>query len=225
MPRLDRWLRDNGYFTSRQRAKRAIKEGLVLVNGRKAKPSTHVTGTDKIHVSEKAQDMPLGYLKMKRINRLIQTEIINPDDYVLDIGSSAGGFILYAKEQGAKVLGIEISDEFLRRLQGIAHYSEGVSILNEDAFTIPFEEIPCGDFDTILIDVTTEPESTLKLAKKFYKCLRPSGKILVAFKSRLKPDFIEHCRNSIEEVGFINSQPIILDDKRQEFHIFAVKPE
>jgi 23S rRNA (cytidine1920-2'-O)/16S rRNA (cytidine1409-2'-O)-methyltransferase len=225
MSRLDRWLRDNGYFSSRQTAKRAIKQGLVLVNGTKAKPSKHVTRTDEIHISEHAHDLPLGYLKLKEIDQAVEINIISPDDYVLDIGSSAGGFILYAKEQGASVLGIEISDKFLPRLKELAYHSEVVSILGADAFTMPLGNIPCGDFNAVLIDVTTEPRSTLKLVQRFYKCLRPSGKILVAFKSDSTHNTIETCYNSIEDLGFADCQSIVLDEKKQEFHVFATKPE
>lgn len=225
MPRLDRWLRDNGYFSSRQTAKRAIKNGLVLVNRKRAKPSTHVTTTDEIHISEEARDMPLGYLKLKEIDQILETKIISQNDYVLDIGSSAGGFILYAKEQGARVLGIEISGDFLPRLREIARHSEDVSILEADAFTMPLENIPCGDFNVILIDVTTEPRSTLKLARRFCRCLNSSGKILVAFKSNPIPDTVDISCNSIEDLGFANCKSIVLDEKRQEFHIFAIKPQ
>lgn len=225
MPRLDRWLRDSGYFTSRQRAKRAIKKGLVLVNGKEAKPSTHVTQNDEIQVSENARDMPLGYLKIKRADDVLSPPLISSGDRVLDIGSSAGGFILYARDKGANILGIEISDEFLPQLLRIDSTSEGVSILAGDAFTMPMEEIPGGEFDTILIDVTTEPESTLTLVRRFHEILRSSGKTLVAFKAKPTSENILRYQETIEELGFINCQPIILDENRQEFYIFAEKPE
>ena len=63
MPRLDIWLVSNGYFSSRQIAKRAIRAGHVTINGIKTKPSKFVTGDETIEVSSVSVDFPIGYTK------------------------------------------------------------------------------------------------------------------------------------------------------------------
>ena len=64
-------------------------------------------------------DHPKGYFKLK----LIQDEsgILNPGDLVLDLGSSAGGFLLYASEIAGRVKGIEFSRNFRSELGKIAY--------------------------------------------------------------------------------------------------------
>jgi len=49
---------------------------------------------------------PLEYWKLKEIQE--KTNIIKAGDTVLDIGSSAGGFLLFASEIASLVHGIEI---------------------------------------------------------------------------------------------------------------------
>ena len=61
MPRLDLWLVETGRFTSRQAAKRAIKDGLVLVNEKKCKPSKQVSEKDTIELMSHDADFPLGF--------------------------------------------------------------------------------------------------------------------------------------------------------------------
>jgi len=56
VPRLDVWLVEEGLFSSRQAAKRAIKDGLVSVNGIQVKPSKQVSGQEEIVVSSEARD-------------------------------------------------------------------------------------------------------------------------------------------------------------------------
>ena len=67
MPRLDVWLVETGQFSSRQAAKRAIKEGLVIVNGKKCKPSTQVSEKDTIELLSTEADVPQGFQKLKEL--------------------------------------------------------------------------------------------------------------------------------------------------------------
>ena len=90
MPRLDVWLVETGQFSSRQTAKRAIKDGFVIVNGRKCKPSTQVSEKDTIELLSTEADVPQGYQKLKELDERLQGKLICDACTALDIGSSAG---------------------------------------------------------------------------------------------------------------------------------------
>ncbi|MEM2462455.1 MAG: S4 domain-containing protein, partial [Archaeoglobaceae archaeon] len=90
--RLDVLLVRRGFFKSRNRAKIAIKKGLVIVNGAIAKKPSMEVGIDaEIKVLD---DKPLGYWKLKELDEKFR--IFEGNETVLDLGSSAGGFLLYA---------------------------------------------------------------------------------------------------------------------------------
>jgi len=77
MPRLDVWLVENGHFSSRQVAKRAIKEGMVTINGTQCKPSKQVSGKEDIKISSDFVDMPMGYHKLKEIDDIHALRLIS----------------------------------------------------------------------------------------------------------------------------------------------------
>jgi len=66
------------------------------------KPSYDVAYSDLIEVTQ-GMDMPAGYWKLKEIQE--KTGFIKNGDSVLDIGSSAGGFLLFASEIASRVHG------------------------------------------------------------------------------------------------------------------------
>lgn len=89
--RLDEYLVSEGLVSSRTRAKRLIERGLVKVDGKTAaKPSQKVEYGRSVAVI--GEDKPEGYFKLKSIQE--QSGIIHEGDVVLDIGSSAGGFLM-----------------------------------------------------------------------------------------------------------------------------------
>ena len=104
MPRLDVWLVENGHFSSRQVAKRAIKEGMVTIDGKPCKPSKKVSGDEDIRVSPDYADKPMGYHKLKEIDELLGGKLVTLPCIALDIGSSAGGFLAYLNDKGAKLM-------------------------------------------------------------------------------------------------------------------------
>ena len=167
MPRLDVWLVETGQFSSRQAAKRAIKDGLVIVNGRKCKPSTQVSEKDTIELLSTEADVPHGFQKLKELDERLQDELVSNACTALDIGSSAGGFLIYLAEKGANVVGIEVSKRFAEELHTIVEKYSHISVIFADAFDMdPTIIVSNGQLDLLLIDVTTEPEGTLKLIEK-----------------------------------------------------------
>ena len=90
MARLDVWLIENGYFSSRQVAKRAIKEGLVTVDGQLCKPSKQVSGREEIIISPESVDMPMGYHKLKQIDELLEGNLVMKPCIALDFQNIKG---------------------------------------------------------------------------------------------------------------------------------------
>jgi len=190
MPRLDIWLVENGYFSSRQVAKRAIKEDKVTVNGRQCKPSTKVSGKEDIKITSDYEDMPMGYHKLKGIDERLVGDLVTLPCMALDIGSSAGGFLSYLNSKGATVIGIEIAQRFSKELTTLAESHSQISIIFDDAFTIdPSIIVDEGCLDLLLVDVTIEIDGTLNLISRFSELLKKGGCLVAAFKTD-NPDIV-----------------------------------
>ena len=223
MPRLDVWLVETGQFSSRQAAKRAIKDGLVIVSGRKCKPSTQVSEKDTIELLSTEADVPQGFQKLKELDMRLQGKLVCNACTALDIGSSAGGFLIYLAEKGANGIGIEVSKRFTKELHTIVEKYPEISVIFTDAFDMdPAIITNKGQLDLLLVDVTTEPEGTLKLIEKFTPLLKKEGRMLAAFKLSHKSDTITSFKEAISQLGYDNIQEIILDEKRQEIHVTAL---
>jgi 23S rRNA (cytidine1920-2'-O)/16S rRNA (cytidine1409-2'-O)-methyltransferase len=222
MPRLDTWLVESGMFLSRQTAKRAIRDGLVTVDGKPAKPSTQISGREVILVLSDTADHPIGYSKLKKLNELHNGVLVRPGIYALDIGSSAGGFLQYLAENEVKVIGVEVSETFIENLQRIVDRYESVSIVIDDAFFLdPSELIGPRTLDLLLIDVTTDPDGTLGLIERFAPFLRTDGWLVAAFKTQDQSD-LERIQSTMRRLGFTISRSVVLNPSVTEIHILAI---
>ena len=223
MPRLDSWLVEQGYFSSRQAAKRAIRAGHVKVNGEPAKPSKQIRNSESVTVSKESLDTPVGYLKLKQIDDAIGN-VVTSTALALDIGSSAGGFLRYLAECGATATGVEVSEEFTQSLEKLVNEYPSVSVLFDDAFTMDTMIVGENEtLDLLLIDVTTEPQGTLMLVEKFSALLKKEGWLVASFKSKTTPTAISSLCDSVSGLGFTIVQDIVLNDTLHEFHIVAVR--
>ncbi len=224
MPRLDVWLVETGQFSSRQAAKRAIKDGLVIVNGKKCKPSKQVSEKDAIELMSKDAYFPLCLKKLKEIDEKLGEKLVNPPCLALDIGSSAGGFLAYLAKKGVKAVGIEVSKRFTKDLHTLVEENPLISVIFTDAFEMdPTIITNPGNLDVLLVDVTTEPEGTLKLIERFTSLLKKEGWMIAAFKSTHDDiHTIETLKKTISQMGYEKIQEMCLDKARQEVHIVAL---
>jgi len=100
--RLDKYLVEEGYYESRNRAHDAIKEGKVTVDGKKPKASAKVDENTVVEViNEKFYVSRAG---RKLDGFLAEYSIDFKEKRALDIGSSTGGFAQIVLEQGVKSL-------------------------------------------------------------------------------------------------------------------------
>jgi len=176
--RLDSYLVEIGNLASRGRAKRAIPEGHVKVNNTLVtKPSFDVVYSDNIEVDE-GLDKPAGYWKLKDIQD--KTGIMQQGDRVLDIGSSAGGFLMFASEIASSVHGIEFSREFRQQLKKLEHEYPNITIEFADVFTIPVDRL--GQFDVMTLDITANPISSIQALEHVLPALKNEGMLLIVLK-------------------------------------------
>ena len=88
--RLDKYLVEEGYFESRNRANDAIKAGQVIVDGKKAKASAKVDENSIVEVEDTKFYVSRAARKLE--NFLAEYPMDLQGKKALDIGSSTGGF-------------------------------------------------------------------------------------------------------------------------------------
>ena len=105
--RLDKYLCENNYFTSRNKAVYSIENGLVLVNDKvQKKVSFDVKDTDQITILGEMEYVSRGGFKLKEA--LTKFEINLENKKCLDIGISTGGFTdCMLKNNASQVIGID----------------------------------------------------------------------------------------------------------------------
>ncbi len=213
--RLDAYLVEIGNLGSRGRAKRAIIEGHVRVNNKVVTRASHdVAYSDVIELRE-GLDKPAGYWKLNEIQE--KTGIIKKGDTVLDIGSSAGGFILFASEIASHVHGIEFSREFRSELGRIAHECPNVSVDFGDVFTMPFGK---EKFDVLLMDITVSPLSSIAALENVHPALKSGGMLMQVIKLPKKRDR-GPILMKLSNLGFEIIE--VLEPEKKEAYIIARK--
>jgi len=142
--RIDKYLVENGYFESRNRALDAIKEGKVTINGKSAKPSAKVDSNTQIAIENEKFYVSRAARKLEYFLGEYPFDIEGRD--ALDIGSSTGGFTQILLENGVKSIGcVDVGSEqlhgSLRNLPQITLYE------NQDirtfTSTTPYHLITC----------------------------------------------------------------------------------
>lgn len=142
--RLDKYLVEEGYFESRNRAHDAIKAGQVMVDGKKPKPSAKIDENSLIEVADEKFYVSRAARKLE--NFLAEYAIDFKDKIALDIGSSTGGFAQIVLENGVASLScVDVgSDQLhisLRENEKVSLYEE--TDIREFESDKAFELITC----------------------------------------------------------------------------------
>ncbi|MDD2450588.1 TlyA family RNA methyltransferase [Sulfurovum sp.] len=96
--RLDKYLVEEGYFESRNRALDAIKTGKVTVDGKKAKASMQITPDTQVEVEDEKFYVSRAARKLESFLKAYPMAL--KGKRALDIGSSTGGFAQILLENG-----------------------------------------------------------------------------------------------------------------------------
>lgn len=151
--RIDRYLAENGFTESREKACIALERGLVKVNGKIiTKASCKVTAADRVElVAAPLRYVSRGGEKMEKAIGHFGLDFNGKT--VLDIGSSTGGFTDCALQHGAgSVVAVDIGKEQLHpslREHAKIILREGTDIRLLDRTMVPYDV-----FDVIVADVS-----------------------------------------------------------------------
>ncbi len=171
--RLDEYLAEKGYVTSRNKAKELIKNKKIKVNGKTVtKPSLRVDNPDieimqKVYVSRAAW-------KLK--NYLDKYNISFENKSVIDVGSSTGGFSEVALEKGAKkVVCVDVGNNQLH------------SKIRQNPKVEVYENTDIRDFEyDSKFDILVSDVSFISLLKIFDKLSALSDEMILLFKPQFE---------------------------------------
>ncbi len=215
--RLDEYLVSEKLVSSRTRGKHLIERGSVRVDGIvQVKPSHKVNYGQKVTIE--GEDEPQGYFKLKGIQDA--TGLIHEGDSILDIGSSAGGFLMYASPIAGRLVGIEFSLEFKESLEKAEREYPNVKVIFGDAFTMDVSALG-GPFDVILNDMTVEPSKSIEILSRFLPILKPGGRVMQVVKLGDNKHGPEPMVEMLEDLGLQILE--VIKPEKHEAYIIAIK--
>ncbi len=194
MERLDQALYRRGFFSSREKARRAVMAGVVEVDGRRVdKPGSAVAERAEIHVAEPAE--PFVSRGGRKLSAALDHFGLDPAGWVcLDVGASTGGFTDCLLSRGAaRVYALDVGYGQLD--QGLRHDPRVVVMERINARYLAPDALPepCR-----LITVDLSFISVLKVAPALLPHLEPDGWLLPL----IKPQF-EAGRGQVGKGGVI----------------------
>lgn len=204
--RIDILLVREGFFDSREKAKRAVMAGIVLVNeNRIDKAGTLVNEDSEIRIKgDTLKYVSRGGLKLEKAVKNFSLDLTNK--IVADIGASTGGFTDCALQNGAKfVYSIDVGTNQLS--WKLRQDSRVKSIEN-----MHIKDLEISDLDGELADIIVIDVSFISLEKVipfFDKILKEDGEIMML----IKPQF-EVGRENIDKGGIV---------KDFSKHVMAIK--
>ncbi len=193
--RLDQFLVKEGYYESREKAKRAIMAGEVevLKKGKPLKPGDKV-GDEKLEIKQRQgpRFVSRGGEKLDNALELWGMEVKGKS--VLDIGSSTGGFTDCLLKRGAdRVIALDVGSGLLHwklRNDQRVYLMEGTNARHLESDHLPFmPELVCVDVSFI----------SLRLIFQALNRILPVGITVIAL---VKPQF-EAGRKSVGKGGIV----------------------
>ena len=196
MTRLDAWLAEKGHFPSRERARRAVMEGVVWVNGQRVdKPGTAVQTEAEVEV--RGNPEPFVSRAGRKLRAGLDAFAIDPTGWTcLDIGASTGGFTDCLLQAGAeKVYAVDVGYgqlDYRLRTDARVVVQERVN-----ARYLTAEQIP-GLCQLVVMDVSFISSS--KILPAVVPLMEPNGLAVIL----IKPQF-EAERGQVGKGGVIRS--------------------
>ncbi len=174
--RIDKYLVENAYFKSRNKASEAIDKQLVLVNGKVINSSYDFKDTDELFINEEAYHyVSRGGYKLSHAIDTFKLDFENK--VVVDIGSSTGGFTDCSLQRGASlVYSIDVGKD---QLDESLKINKKVISLEETNFLETNDEF---NNDYFVMDVSFI--SITKLLPKIKSMLKNRGLVTL-----IKPQF------------------------------------
>ena len=236
--RLDMFLYEKRFYSSRQKSKQAIETGRVLVNG-KVVEKTSMEVEDNVQIEAKPFEFVSrgGYKLQKAIEEF---SIDLTDKVVLDIGASTGGFSDVCLKNGArKIYAVDTGEGQLA--EEIKNNPKVLDMSKTNFLTLEKEKII--DVDFVVIDVSFVSLTKLipVLASDFDKVkivalIKPQFECGLEYArkhkgivkdAKMHEKIIKNIVENFEKYGFKNNgiivSPIKGGDGNTEFLIFVEK--
>jgi len=211
MPRLDKFLVEKNYFSSREKARDAILQKTVQVNGFMIdKPSKEIDENSTIELIDIFNRyVSRGGLKLEKAIKDFSLDFAGKK--VLDIGASTGGFTDCALQHGAQFCyAIDVGKEQLHH--SLRENSNIVSIEEKDFRDLTPSDVNFEQFDFIVSDVSFI--SLTCILPYFNPFLSENGLLVLL----IKPQFEAG-------ISFLNKNGIVTDDKGYKIAIQKVVAE
>ena len=199
--RLDKYLTDNNFFPSREKAQTAIKHETVMVDGRiVTKASMEITDAMHVEVIDLFNKyVSMGGLKLEKAIKDFGLDFAGKT--VLDIGSSTGGFTDCALQHGAAaVTAVDVgTDQLATSLRSDPRVT---SIENKDFRELTPEEVHDQQFDYIVSDVSFI--SLTYIIPYVDPFLKPDGRMMFLVKPQFEagPSFLSKSGIVTDEKGY-----------------------
>ncbi len=207
--RLDKYLVEEGYFESRNRANDAIKAGQVMVDGKKPKPSAKIDENSLVEVADEKFYVSRAARKLE--NFLAEYLIDFKGLSALDIGSSTGGFAQIVLENGVRSLDcVDVGKDQLH----ISLRSEERLSLHEETDIRDFEAEEA--FELVTCDVSFI--SILQITNDIDRLAKGGADIVILYKPQFEvgKDVKRDSKGVVQDIDAIAR-------RKEEFEAEAVK--
>ena len=181
--RLDIILVERGLFPSREKAKRAVMAGLILVNDQKAKkPGQEVRPDDSITMIAQEKYVSRGGLKLEHALQIFDLQIAGRT--AIDLGASTGGFTDCLLQAGAeRVYAIDVGKG---QLSWKLRQDPRVTVMEKtNARTLTLASFPDGFIPVSCVVIDCSFISLKKILPPAIPLLEASGQIIAL----IKPQF------------------------------------
>ena len=207
--RLDKYLVEEGYFESRNRANDAIKAGQVLVDTKKPKPSMKIDESMVVEVADTKFYASRAARKLEDF--LAEYAVDMKGNKALDIGSSTGGFAQIVLENGVETLTcVDVGKDQLH-----------ISLRENDKVTL-HEETDIREFESTegfgLVTCDVSFISILKITNDIDRLSQKGTDIIILYKPQFEvgKDVKRDSKGVVQDVDTIAR-------RKEEFEAEAVK--
>ncbi len=217
--RLDKYLVEKQLFPSREKAQTAIKQRTVMIDGHIAtKASQDVNDNMYVEVIDIFNKyVSMGGLKLEKAIQTFGLEF--RDKWVLDIGSSTGGFTDCALQHGAThVVAVDVGTQ---QLADSLRRDDRITLLeNHD-----FRELSPTELENRLFDFIVSDVSFISLTYILPYCaqfLKPDGLMMMLIKPQFEagPSFLSHGGIVNNEKGYkVAVSKVVEEALNQGFHL------
>ena len=176
--RLDKYLVEEGYFESRNRAHEAIKEGKVKLNGKVPKVSMKIDKNSFVEVEN--EKFYVSRAARKLDNFLAEYKMDFKGLRALDIGSSTGGFAQIVLENGVDTLScVDVGKNqlhiSLRKEEKLSLYEE--TDIREFESEEPFELVTCDVSFISILKISNDIDRLAKVGADIVILYKPQFEV------------------------------------------------